>query len=222
MKKALFGILAVIMLVGVMGCSSEEEMSAAKPSETTEPTEAPSSWEIDYYVDDFGDKTEEGYIVGEFQGTFDNTAGKGNDLLVYLYYNQSSYGSNFAFRLGEYGRSIATYLSSDLMSLNMKIGDVTYTTELFGTPPNGDLIFYPTIEGRSMLEESYYIMSDTREDVWSAFINALNNGETISCYIIIGDSDDQMNRVLSGVGGTKYSFKIDGQGFADQVALLGK
>ena len=108
------------------------------------------------------------------------------------------------------------------MSLNMKIGDVTYTTELFGTPPNGDLIFYPTIEGRSMLEESYYIMSDTREDVWSAFINALNNGETISCYIIIGDSDDQMNRVLSGVGGTKYSFKIDGQGFAEQVALLGK
>jgi len=197
----------------------KEEIAAA---EAAAAEAAKTSWEIDYFVDDFGEKTEDGYIMGEFHGTFDNTAGKGMDLVVYLYYNQYSNESNFAFRLGEYGRTVATYVSNDLMSLNMKIGEIEYTTELFGTPPNGDLVFYPTLDGRSLLEESYYIMSDTREDVWTAFIDALNAGETIPCYTIIGDGEDHLNRALSGVGGTKYSFKIEGRGFSEQVELLGK
>ena len=235
MKKVLIGIIAIIMVLGLVGCSSTpaEETNTSEPTETapveTEsqtpeptPTEIPSSWEVDYYIDDFGDETEDGYVRGEFQGTFDNTAGKGHDLTVYIYYDPSSYDPGVGFRLVEYGRTLATYYSSDLMSLNMKIGDERYTTELFGTPPNGDLFFFSTLEGRSLLEESYYIMSDTRENVWSAFINALNAGEEISCYIIIGDGQDQLNNVTSGVGGTKYSFKIDGNGFAEQVALLGK
>ena len=176
MKKVLIGIIAIIMVLGLVGCSSTpaEETNTSEPTETapveTEsqtpeptPTEIPSSWEVDYYIDDFGDETEDGYVRGEFQGTFDNTAGKGMDLTVYLYYDQY-----FIFRLVEYGRATATYLSNDLMSLNMKIGDKEYTTELFGTPPNGDLIFYPSLG--SMLEESYYIMSDDRGEVWKALV----------------------------------------------------
>jgi len=180
--------------------------------------EARTSWEIQYFVDEFGDPTDSAYMVGTFEGSFSNSATSNSELLVYLYYYSSE--NDFAFRLGEYGDSLANYYSDDLMTIHMKLDGETYAVELFGTAPTGDLYFYDTISDRGLLEESVVLFTDEREMVSEKFINALRAGETIPCYIIIGTETDHMNQVLAGTGGSKYSFEIEGKGFADVEASL--
>ena len=100
MKKILIGILAIVMVLGIVGCSSTPE---TKESNTTEPTEtspvetdnqkpeltvkptqteASSSWQIVHYVDDFGDETDGVYVMGVFKGSFSNTATSNSELGV--------------------------------------------------------------------------------------------------------------------------------------------
>ena len=70
------------------------------------------NWEIGYYVDDFGDKTNDSYVIGTFTGTFSNSATSGSRLTVYVYLDPV-YPSITQIRLLEYGSSKATFLSSE-------------------------------------------------------------------------------------------------------------
>ena len=105
MKKVFIGILAIIMVLGIVGCSSTPETKESntteptetspvetdnqKPELTVEPTqtEASSSWQIVHYVDDFGDETNEVYLQGIFTGEFSNTATSNSDLTVIVGYD---------------------------------------------------------------------------------------------------------------------------------------
>lgn len=212
MKRLLIAIMILAMVFSMAGCSS------AADENTPEPTAAPSNWEIRSYVDNYGNETNSKYVFGEFEGTYDNIASSGNSLTVCTYYSNNFNHPIFKFRLLGGGVTKALYFSSDCISLHLMINNHDYMVELFGDAPSGDLVFYPTLKGY-MLSEHYdvLILDDEREEVWDEFMKALKNGETISCYIMIGDK--AIDHV--GIGdGTKYLFKLDGSGFAEQLALI--
>ena len=192
MKKVLAGILILVLILGLAGCSSTpetEETTAAEPAETMEqtpeptPTETPSNWKIDNYVDDFGDETEDKYIVGSFTGEFSNTATMASDLRVLVYYlGQSTY----SFRLLEYGNQRALVSEYDEPVLKTKINGEISEYDLFCLEDYGDLY----LEGRG------YALTEALSD----------NIYEIACVIECGFS--------------KYTFKINGTGFAELLPML--
>ncbi len=218
MKRTIAAILTLCILAVVVGCapnSAEETMPTETIIETT--TSPASNWEINYYVDEFGDKTDDGYLVGSFEGDFSNTATTKSDLKVYVYIFPSSTGKGYqvAFRLAEYGNHIATYLKKDLRNLTFKIDGEKYGAELFGTAPNGDLYFSDHYAYEDDFLASYN--QTDRKIAFDTFFNALkNNTGEISCLITIGNMDS----ILYSVGGSTYRFKIDGCGFAEKLAEL--
>ena len=78
-----------------------------------------TNWEVDYYVDEFGDKTNDAYVRGEFHGTFSNSATNGSSLTVYVYMDKDK-PNRIAFRLLEYDSHKATAISSDKVTLKIK------------------------------------------------------------------------------------------------------
>ena len=154
----------------------------------TEPT-VEASWELDYLVDDFGDQTEFAYLRGVTEGTFSNTATAGSELTVAIFMNPAVSNkqmiSSFAFRLLEYDKTPATYLTSDKLVIKVKIGDTIYEDMLTGTAPNGDLLI---MNGANHSSE-----------VYKQIYNTLLKEENVRCVIEVGSS--------------KYSFTVMGTGF---------
>lgn len=218
MKKFFALILTLVITFGMTACGGStkdiQPTDAAEP--TAEPTPAPEveysdKWEIDYAVDDFGDPTEQVYIRSmPISGKFSNTATTDSDLTAVLFFepyftNPSNYTLNskgnietidgnarscLSFRLLEYGKQKATYLDSEDMVLKFKIGDDSFSTNLYGNAPNDDL-FFGFLEGGYKDEDQMMIR----------WINALRFGKEVKCVIEIGSS--------------KYSFSIDGEGFIE-------
>lgn len=171
-------------------------------------------WKVDYTVDQFGDKTDNGYVIGTFSGKFSNTATSGSDLTVFVYYFPFSH--SFAFRLAEYGNHIATYSKNDLINLSIKIGGEVYSVECYGMAPNGDAYFGSTNAYEDSTLRS--INGSNRSAVYDLFLSTLlDHTETISCSIVIGDIDEI---VLHSGGASKYTFEIDGNGFSEQLDSL--
>ena len=160
MKKALSLILALVLCLSLCACGGSTEETPTQtttepiettiPEETTEPIEttipeettepAPAScWDIDYYVDAFGDPTGESYMVAVVDGTFSNTATMGSDLKVIIYCENDV----FSFRLLEYGDIKATYTSYDDITIQIKDAwGASDIYQLYGTSPNGDIYDY--------------------------------------------------------------------------------
>lgn len=219
MTRKIAVVLALCMLISLAGCSSNkaEETTAATTEATVEEPAPVSNWKIMYYVDEFGDPSSDGYIVGDFTGNFSNSATTNSDLRALVYIHPSTVGSgyNISFRLAEYGNHVATYTKYDLLNLSYKINGEVYGVELMGTTPNGDLYLfdYYAYEDDSL---AAYNKTD-RKTAFDTFFNTLkeNTGE-ISCLITIGD----MNSIYSSVGGSTYRFKIEGYGLAELLSEL--
>ncbi len=68
-------------------------------------------WEIRYFVDDFGEKTNDGYITSKslLKGTFSNSATQNSSLLIYPLISKwdefKKLGYNISFQLYEYSRN---------------------------------------------------------------------------------------------------------------------
>lgn len=203
MKKVLIWISALIMVLGLAGCSTAPteqkntsapiektvETESQTPEPTAEPTPAPakatpSNWEIDYYVDDFGDDTEESFIMGSFFGSFSNSATVGSDLMVYVYYDPSY--NSLKFRLIEHNLSIASIYDNDTVILKTKINGKTseFTLSAF----NNDCYLEPA-------------------DV-PKLRDALMAGDKIACVI-------ETTKIYGSA--SRYRFDMDGAGFAELV-----
>ena len=157
---------------------ASETPGAGGSTETAAPAIAgkPTSWEISYAVDDFGDKTDEAVLRGSFTGTFRNTATSSSNLDVYLFVNKlTSGGSMIYIRLMEYGNHKATYSSRDEMKMQVKVDDAVMEFFVFGSPPNSDL----------------YLNGD-------AVTGYLYEGKEIACVIDIGNS--RYNFTIDGNG----------------------
>lgn len=76
MKKIVFLSLALTAIFYSCGNSS--------PSADTVKDNSYGIWNINYYVDDFGEKTDKGYVSTEIKGKFNNSATTDSDLRVVL------------------------------------------------------------------------------------------------------------------------------------------
>jgi hypothetical protein len=76
-------------------------------------------WEVKYFVDDFGDPTNSGYITNSdmLTGMFSNSATSNSDLSLYFIVSDSA---NVAFKLFEYGRSEVKAYSTDYYTVKLK------------------------------------------------------------------------------------------------------
>ena len=189
MKKVLIGVLALIMILGLVGCSSTptEETNTTKPTETTTeptPTEALSSWEIAHYVDDFGDETDGVYVMGVFKGSFSNTATSNSELgVIFACSYMPATNNTYTIRLIEYGTHKATFSSDDIIC-EIKIDGEIISGNLFRISDSDDL----------------YILYDN-DPLHAALGDALYEEKEIPFVIKYGKS--------------KYSFVIDGKGYLE-------
>ena len=151
----------------------------------------PVHWEVAYYVDDFGDATDEWYLRGIFEGDFDNSAGYGHDLLAILFFDQhldSASYDRFSIRLLEYGDKPAS-LSSDTFDITIKI----------------------KVDGKVYSDTPDYIWGndiyiERGSEIFRGVIQGLNAGKEIS--FIISNEKYYGSKVT-------YNFKIDAFGLDD-------
>ena len=217
MKKAISLLLALVLCLSLCACGGGNdtpettEAPTAVPQSTTEPeTTVPeeteplvdTSWVLDYYVDDFGDKTDTPYIKCVIEGDFSNTATMSSDLTVVVFYDFKS-DFPFSFRLIEYGNHKTTYQSRDEITIKMKVDgeytsntsfgivpDEVRTTELNGLAPNGDLSF----------KQNDFTVGDLLHTLLA------KDAPNVRCIITIGNS--------------KYNFTIPSAGFSDSYKAM--
>lgn len=174
--------------------SAEEEKtqnneSSAEPEEIAE--QEAHIWEKYYYVDNFDEPTDEGYIINStyFVGTFSNSATTKSELLVSVIVDET----NIAFFLYEYGWSQAKNSSSrydNVFNITMRTDDGTDYT-FTGTMYRGsDRLFINTA----------YVPT---------VITALSQGSSTSFYI---EDTDRTS--------TNYLFTITSGNFAKQYEEL--
>lgn len=99
-----FGILLLQSCSGSSNYKAEQETeldSIAVEDPLVEVT-PPNSWELQYFVDDFGEKTKEGYIIDVCDGEFSNSATTNSFLSVRIIvtpddirFDMYEYGSHF-------------------------------------------------------------------------------------------------------------------------------
>lgn len=169
MKRMTSFVLALCLLVPLGVCSAFANSSAT------------GSWEIDHYVDDFGDPTDDVYIRGIFTGVFSDTETAGSFLTAIVCFDPES--AAFSFRMLELGNKKAAYSSDEEDAIEFKIkvssGDI-YEGTLIGIAPNEDL---------------YLTGSD---DLSTVLEVALLSDEEIRCVINIGNS--KYNFTIDGIG----------------------
>lgn len=143
MKKSAQTIIGMFLLLCMIliGCSANNgskttsvtsetsivsEKPAIDPTPSPSPTPMPSSWEIDNYIDDFGDKTGSIYLRGAFKGKRSDSFSSDADLTVYVYYDEV-----FAIRLiNEYkyvSSSQASFSSYSDIEIKIKIDGKEYS-----------------------------------------------------------------------------------------------
>lgn len=195
MKRVISLLLALAMIWTLFACGI---IAYAAEDAAVPETEEESDWEIDYYVDDFGDPTDTAFVRGIFSGTFSNTATSASDLTVVVFYDPAN--DIFSFRLLEYDRVRATYSASeeDEIVFKIKTGDTISEGTLKGVAPNEDLYLGGGDDTDTML----------RRILLSMLIkNILKTGLDVRCIIEIGSA--------------KYNFKMTGTGFDDRLTELG-
>ena len=126
-----------------------------------------SNWEIDYYIDTYGDKTDKGFAIGTFKGTFSNSATNGSDLTVYVYLEPKSYSATI--RLLEYGRSKISSGRNDVIYINTK-------------DSSGKEHFYYDAKAIQVYDGDLYVNV-------SEFRKAIENNEKLKIAITIGNRE---------------------------------
>lgn len=156
-------------------------------------------WSFKYYVDDFGDKTNESYIsYTDYNGVFSNSATSGSKLIVNLLVSYSNGDSipDFRFDLYEYGRG---------PSVGKQIGDATYTLNI--KLSNSTSESYDLRAG----ENSLYIRFQS-DDAESFLKHLKKESLPIKCYLEIdGEYSSQ-----------SYLFKINPIGFSNAHSKIYK
>jgi hypothetical protein len=93
-----------------------------------------AQWTHKHYVDDFGDKSEDSYIVRVCTGTFSNSATSNSKLTVQCLVEVQDSIPRFRFVLFEYGSQKVKNLQGNTINLKIKLADGTMETfSLFGS-----------------------------------------------------------------------------------------
>jgi hypothetical protein len=153
-------------------------------------------WEKHYYVDKFGDKTNEAFIsYTDLQGTFSNSAANNEKLDVDVIISYSKFDDSLPdiqFDLYEYGRGqpVGEAIGKATYSLTIKLANnITQTCSL-------------DPEEQSLSLRYFYKLS---------FLNHLKDeSKPIKCYI----------KIDSEYGSSTYNFKINPIGFTNALSKI--
>ena len=77
-----------------------------------------AQWETKYYLDDFGDPTEQSYKVMVSKGTFSNSATENSELSGVFIWDEKD--ENLTIKVYEYNRSLATKIEAKFISVLIK------------------------------------------------------------------------------------------------------
>lgn len=109
MKKLIIFIFSVLTLVSCVqktnnstDLTTNDSTKANLTVNSTSTTNSLGIWTISHYVDEFGEPTKDGFILGSTQGTFSNSATEGSDLNVDLLIDNES---KISIQLYEYAGS---------------------------------------------------------------------------------------------------------------------
>lgn len=183
-------IMALVGANNVIDANSTvtDSMGAVYSAETTteesaskQTTSITSNWEIDHYIDDFGDKTGSAYLRGTFQGKYSNALSSDQKLTVYFCYDDEQ--KAFIIRLLENNRNKASFSSLQDVILKVKLDDdKEYTIDLKVADSGNDLYFRNDVKGYKSIKD------------------ALSQGKEIKCVIKESLFSQTYNFTIDGVG----------------------
>ncbi len=136
----------IVMILGLYLCAcGDSQRDSSLAADNREDTGVFGDWFVEEYVDEFGDSTGSSFCYTICDGTFENSATSGSDLIAGVYFD--SYHEAFSIRLLEYSETKASYLSDADITVKCKVEDYTFEDILIGTPPNGDLVLSSSSAG---------------------------------------------------------------------------
>ena len=145
-KVCLLSLCLISVLIGtcLSACEGTTTTTTANEGQSlgdivnNEDDVASGDWLVGETVDEFGDSTGSTFCYTTCLGTFTNSATSGSDLAAGVYYVSSR--QVFLFRLLEYSKTDATYLSNADISIKCKVDEYVFDDTLLGDAPNGYLI----------------------------------------------------------------------------------
>lgn len=209
MKKALLGLIILILISNCAGCGSNNSPATDETQGNQETQESSTAatefeeihWTEEYYVDEFNDPTDKKYIRGAFEGTFSNSATSSSYLAVYFFVDKElTLGTGFLnddvfrIRLVEYGNHKASFLgvNAEDVQIKIKVDDVvTEGTAYYIDSQNGEI---------------YISRNSLSNNVFADFMDAMENEEEVSFVITVSS----YGRVSS-----TYRFDVDANGLSE-------
>ena len=145
-KVCLLSLCLISVLIGtcLSACEGTTTTTTANEGQSlgdivnNEDDVASGDWFVGETVAEFGDSTGSTFCYTTCMGTFTNSATSGSDLAAGVYYVSSR--QVFLFRLLEYNKTDATYLSNADISIKCKVDEYVFDDTLLGDAPNGYLI----------------------------------------------------------------------------------
>ena len=208
MKRLVTILLVAVLMLSLAACSGSttpNENTTTPPSggnsTTPEATPAPTIWGMIAETDDFGDATGKEVIIGEFAGSFSNTATSDSNLTVYIFcYLLPNGNGAFSIRLLEYNRTKATFTSSDASSLTIRtrVDGNDNEHSLIGQAPNSDL------------------MIDTLSGI--LFFQSLYDEKEVSCIVDIASS--RYSFTIDGMGFAELFDEMVSNNIANNTTTL--
>ena len=164
-------------------------------NKTTTNIEGFGDWEVKYFVDEFGDPTNTGYITTKelISGSFSNSATNNADLLAQFLIKDSA---NVGLKLYEYKSNVVKAYSTKSYSVIIKDSDGEKHSMTCNIYKGGDRLY---------LDDSY------KKNHISKFHNLLVKGGNLT--IIITDTE---------YGLTNYKITINGDGYKNAFNTLFK
>ena len=126
-----------------------------------------AQWKLGYYVDEFGDKTEESFMRMRALGTFTNSATQ-NSKCIYDFLDS---GNTMELYVREYGNSMATEIKATFETVKIKTpsGEIKLIKNVFFSK-SGILLFHKDTYAQIksiLMEEGRYVMVFNRSGKYS-------------------------------------------------------
>lgn len=198
LKEIIAAILVMCIVLCICACGQSEE--GTEP-QLPEESEVENIWEVGYFKDNFGSYTDGPYIVGQFEGTFSNTATSNSDLTVLMGYDD--FREEFFFKFYEYNKSEVYFDCKD------------YTIILQGkTPSRFYMIHSANDEFKLRFGKDDFSSSSIGGDgvdLYEELMELIKD----EMYIQIVVEAEHTEKISS-----KYYFAIDGYGFNEAFKEL--
>lgn len=173
---------------------TDNKTTTQKAPANTQPPAIPlGKWKTGFYVDEFGDTTEEGYVTLTSSGSFSNSATTGSALEVRMFINSGT--RDPWFRLYEYAGNNSvkgTYSNSKLNTLRCRVKQSeseTYSVD------------FTQFQGA----DSFQVAGDSKQKLSQAILS--EGSVKVSCYKIETPT-------------TKYKFALDFEFFDNAIAKV--